>query len=103
MTDFVLSSDAIELLASVEHTRWSDWQDYMFSKGRFNDDGTWTMPVEFVKRWRRQSETPYERLSEPEKESDRTEVRKWLICLQKLDAIIWLNHAATSPLPRGAA
>lgn len=79
----VVTAEMMEQLASVEHDRWSGWMKYMFSKGTFNSDGTWTMPKWAVERWVRQMSTPYENLSAEEKESDRVEVRKTLAVLEK--------------------
>lgn len=62
-----------EILADLCHRQWSGWMKYLFSKGTFNEDGTWTMPSWAVERWKRQMETPYAQLSESEQESDRTE------------------------------
>lgn len=67
-----------ERLANLCHEQWSGWMNYMFDKGVFNKDGTWTMPKEFVDRWGRQMLTPYEKLSEPEQNSDRTEADKFI-------------------------
>ena len=68
-----------EKLAELVHnSQWSGWMRYLFSKGTFNDDGTWTMPAWAVERWRRQMETPYFELSESEKDSDRSEADKFL-------------------------
>jgi len=75
-----------EKLANLCHQQWVGWMSYLFSKGVFNEDGTWTMPKEFVERWMRQTSTPYENLSHPEQESDRKEADKFL-------AVI--NHRAT--------
>jgi hypothetical protein len=47
--------------------------EYLFSKGTFNEDGTWTMPEWAVKRWTTQMKTDYKDLSEQEKDSDRSE------------------------------
>lgn len=70
-----------EKLANLCHEQWSGWVRYMFSKGTFNDDGTWTMPAWAVERWKRQMETPYAELSESEQNSDRNEADKFLSVL----------------------
>jgi hypothetical protein len=67
-----------EKLACLCHDQWAGWMNYLFSKGTFNDDGTWTMPAEFVERWRRQSNTSYGDLPESEQDSDRTEADKFI-------------------------
>jgi hypothetical protein len=36
------------------------------------------IPADLVEQWQRQIETPYQSLSEAEKESDRDQVRKYL-------------------------
>lgn len=69
---------AIEELAAIEHQRWSHWQRYMHEKGAKLDDGSLVIPPYLVSRWERQFDTPYERLSEIEKESDRQQVKKYL-------------------------
>ena len=67
----------IENMADVAHQSWSGWMKYMFGKSAKNDDGTVTLPADQVERWERQMETPYAELSDEEKESDRTEARKY--------------------------
>jgi len=67
-----------EQLAKLAHEQWSGWMHHLFSKGTFNDDGTWTMPDWAVERWMRQSHSLYSELSDAEKESDRTEANKFL-------------------------
>ena len=67
-----------EFLAELAHEQWSGWMEYLFSKGTFNEDGTWTMPEWAVNRWVIQMGMPYNRLSEEEKESDRKEADKFL-------------------------
>ena len=64
-----------EKLASYAHKQWSGWMEYLFSKcvNPIEPDGTAIIPKWAVKRWKGQIETPYEELSEPEKESDRKE------------------------------
>ena len=73
-----------EQLADLAHQQWSGWMRYLFSKGTFNEDGTWTMPAWAVERWQRQMITSYEALSETEQESDRHEADKFLALLQRV-------------------
>lgn len=68
----------LELLAALEHERWSGWERYreevcdsVHPSGELNEE-----------RWRRQRETPYAELTEKEKESDRIEARKGLKIIQ---------------------
>ena len=79
-----------EKLANLCHEQWSGWLKYMFSKGVFNEDGSWTMPTEFVQRWTRQADTPYGELSESEQDSDRTEADKFYEILAQHTDIIFL-------------
>ncbi len=64
----------LELLADSEHERWSRWMRWMFDN--------WT--EENIIRWKRQIQTPYNQLSEQEKESDRKEARKILTVIHKV-------------------
>ena len=50
-------NDIIEKLAAYEHNRWSRWQKHLFSKCIINQDGSLTIPKEFVDRWTRQINT----------------------------------------------
>ena len=72
------SSVKLEKIAALCHAQWSGWMKYLFRKGTFNADGTWTMPKEFVDRWMRQAGTDYADLSGPEMDSDRTEAKKFI-------------------------
>jgi hypothetical protein len=71
-------NDILETLAAVEHERWSHWQRYMHGKGLSQPDGSLMIPADLVRRWQKQIDTPYAKLSEQEKESDREQVRKYL-------------------------
>jgi hypothetical protein len=62
--------------ADLEHEIWASWMRYMFSKGTYNPDGSWTMPVGLVIRWERQMNTPYPLLTEKEQKSDIEQVQK---------------------------
>jgi hypothetical protein len=70
--------ELVEALASIEHERWCHWQRYLHSRCVPSADGALLIPVELVKRWEKQIETPYSELSDEEKESDREQVRKYL-------------------------
>jgi len=68
----------IEVLANIEHIQWARWQKYLHSKCVKDKDGNLVIPVEFVERWERQINTPYAKLTEDEKESDREEAKRVL-------------------------
>ncbi|MDE2102495.1 MAG: hypothetical protein KGL39_34935 [Patescibacteria group bacterium] len=76
-------AELMEAAAALEHERWSAWMRHLFDQGVRNADGTFTLPAWAVDRWTRQAETPYANLSEPEKESDRREVRKQLEVVER--------------------
>jgi hypothetical protein len=72
-------SELVEKLASAEHDRWAHWQRYVHSQcAPIGDDGALVIPGNLVRRWEEQIETPYLRLTEVEKESDREQVRRYL-------------------------
>jgi hypothetical protein len=73
----------METLAGVEHERWSHWQQYMHSKCERKSDGSLVIPAELVAQWERQIVTPYDDLSESEKQSDRDQVRRYLPIILK--------------------
>lgn len=68
----------IEKMADAQHKIWAHWMDYMFSTGKYNENGDWVMPKEKVDRWKKQAATDYNDLTEKEKESDRDIVRKFI-------------------------
>ena len=72
-----------EKLAALCHEQWSGWMHYLFSKGTFNSDGTWTIPDWAVERWKRQMETPYSELSKGEQDSDRKEADKFVAVMEE--------------------
>lgn len=84
---FVLAKSLREDLSDLEHDRWSRWMKHQFSKGTFNDDGTWTMAKSDVERWKRQMGTPYDELSKSEKDSDRRETDNTLEVLKEHDVV----------------
>ena len=62
-----------ERLAENAHISWAGWTQYVFNTCTENPDGSLTIPADKVNRWKRQIETPYNKLSYTEQESDRTE------------------------------
>lgn len=70
--------DLTDRLASIEHERWSHWQRYVHSRCTRLPDGSLLIPSDLVLQWERQIETPFERLSDEEKESDREQVQRYL-------------------------
>jgi hypothetical protein len=67
-----------EVLADIEHARWSGWQEYLHSKCTRNTDGSLTIPAGYAVNLERLIKTPYSGLTEKERESDRAEVDKYL-------------------------
>ncbi len=74
----------VELLADVEHKRWSNWQKYLHNLCVKNEDGSLTIPKERVKHWELEIATDYKNLPENIKEYDRIEARKSLEVIQSL-------------------
>ena len=56
----------LEALAALEHDQWAHWTKYMLDH----------LTPENIIRWKKQIDTPYEDLSEKEKDSDREWARK---------------------------
>lgn len=72
------SDELLEELAAVEHERWSHWQQYLHDQCVPGPDGSLTIPAELARRWSAQMTTPYNELSEEERDSDRDQVRRYL-------------------------
>lgn len=61
-----------EVWADLAHEIWSMWMIHMIRKKCVeNSDGSLTIKPEDAKRWQLQMNTPYDRLSEKEKDEDR--------------------------------
>lgn len=73
-----------EQLAQLEHQRWASWQRHLHSKCRRNPDGSLTIPAGYVAALERQIATPYDALSEAEKDGDRREVDRYLPLLREV-------------------
>lgn len=70
-------NDLREKLAAIEHERWAHWQAYLHAQCERQPDGSLVIPAALVAHWERQIATPYEQLTEREKDSDRTEVDRY--------------------------
>lgn len=93
----------VELLADVEHERWSSWQSHLHSKLYEIADNRVSLnhhlkilPTELYDRWERQIATPYSQLSEAEKQSDRDQVYKTLRALVQMGYKIYKETPNTS-------
>lgn len=71
---YMNDTEFIEKLSDAAHRSWCHWMEYLFSRCERLSDGSMVIPHELVKHWQRQMDTPYEQLSEKEKQSDRVEV-----------------------------
>lgn len=65
-----------ERLATYAHNSWAGWMVWLFSKGTYNEDGSFTIEASWVARWRRQMHAAYWELPEAERESDRKEATR---------------------------
>jgi hypothetical protein len=78
--------ERIEAIAEQCHNQWSGWTKHLLSK--LSMDGLeWRLLNVWVERWNLQIETPYAKLSEEEKDSDRRGARKIV------DALVGLERA----------
>jgi hypothetical protein len=68
--------DLREKIASIQHEIWSHWMHYLFSVSIEDDNGHFFIQPYHADRWHRQMNTPYDDLSEDEKESDRHQADK---------------------------
>jgi len=78
-----IDKEVVEQLADIEHQRWASWQNYLHSYLTWGGVD-WHLPHDKKEQWQRQIETPYSKLSEAEKESDREQVRRYLPIISKL-------------------
>lgn len=76
-------AELLEALASIEHERWSHWQKYLHSRAEKRPDGSLVIAPEDVERWEKQMNSPYEILTDEEKDSDREQVMKYLPIVER--------------------
>jgi hypothetical protein len=75
-----------EALAALCHEQWSGWMSYLFESSHNDLEGSTIVPAALTARWLRQIDTPYDQLSEAEKDSDRKEADRILECIEKTEA-----------------
>jgi hypothetical protein len=71
-----------EDLAALAHQQWAGWMRYMFRDTIPTDEGGEEILCTKVERWKRQMKTPYDKLPESEKESDRKEADRVLALIE---------------------
>lgn len=77
-----------EACAAVQHEIWSSWMRYLFETTiDMGHNGLAISPSNVI-RWARQMNTPYDELSEEEKESDRHQADK---ILSHCDLRVWYD------------
>lgn len=81
--DNICDGNLLEALAEQAHRSWSGWMHYLFDRCSPQDDGTTVIPAPSVSRWVRQMNTPYAKLPENEKTSDRHEAIEYRTIFQK--------------------
>lgn len=80
-----MTTNEIEILASLEHQRWSDWQRHLHDRCTMNADGSLTIPSEYVKYLEDLIQIPYDSLPEDQKQRDRREVHRYLYVLESVN------------------
>ena len=78
--------ELIERLAELEHEQWCHWMKYFEEKTKPITDMSideWYKRQDMWQRWKRLMITPYSKLTEKEKESDREWARKVLKIIRK--------------------
>lgn len=76
------SSILQENLAEIQHEIWATWMIHLFRVSIQNEDGTYTIPIEKVERWKRQIAASYDELTELEKKGDREQADKVISILR---------------------
>jgi hypothetical protein len=73
-----------EALAANAHDAWSRWMIYLFCQcGEGRESGDVVLPASFASMWKRKAGTPYDELTESERESDRAEADRMLAIMRK--------------------
>lgn len=78
-----MSDELREALSDVSHEIWSHWMRYLFTTLDTTPECGAVIPHERLSRWHRQMHTPYNELTEAEKDSDREQADKILAVLER--------------------
>ncbi|GIW70196.1 MAG: hypothetical protein KatS3mg101_0943 [Patescibacteria group bacterium] len=82
--------ELVEILAELEHEQWKAWADHFLDKVYRQNPPDY----ESIKRWERQIETPYKKLTEEEKDKDREwawKILKKLLLVSDRNGNVWVN------------
>jgi len=74
-----MNNELLEKLAALEHEQWAHWTKYMLNRLGYHANNS----NPNIRRWFNQIQTPYDELSEKEKESDREWARKVLKIMEE--------------------
>ena len=69
---------SVEPLADYAHNAWAGWMIHLFKLSKLDDNGNVIIPKHLADRWQYQAYTPYSKLPENMKPSDRKEANKML-------------------------
>lgn len=73
----------LEQCATIEHNQWSKWMSHVLRKGSENDNGDLVLSKGLVEAWQRQIETPYDKLTIYEQDTDRRQI------VELLDGVLY--------------
>lgn len=76
-----------EKIAALCHEQWSGWMKYLFARCYFTRDGAPVIAKEDYQRWDRQTRTPFDKLGDGEKNSDRKEADRFIALISPTDTI----------------
>jgi len=68
-----------DYVADLCHRQWIGWMNYLLSKGKLNEDGSWTMPKKILAQWTKQMGIPYHALPKPVQNVYKIEADKYII------------------------
>ena len=93
-----------ERLAELAHEQWVGWMRYVWRRceHRPSPDGPlMVVPSAWARRWERQMDTPYAKLSQREQDSDRHEADRMLAVMMKFLAVELTQKTAEIEMLRG--